>query len=139
MYKIIGGDQKEYGPVTADEVRRWIAEGRLNGKSRVQPEGSAEWQPLGGLPEFTEALRTQAGTEAPSSGEPMPPVSAQIWTAQILAQQPRLQIGNCLAFSWRLLTANFGLLFAATFIVWVCGIISSFVPLIGGLLYLAVG
>src|SRR2546425_1488313 len=80
MYKIIGGDQKEYGPVSADEVRRWIAEGRLNRQSRVQPEGSAEWQPLGGFPEFAEALRAQAGTAVPPSGEPMPPVSAQIWT-----------------------------------------------------------
>ena len=139
MYKIIGGDQKEYGPVSADEVRRWIGEGRLNGQSRVQPEGSAEWQPLGGLAEFAEALRAQAGTAVPPPGEPMPPVSAQIWTAQILAQQPQLPMGNCLALSWRLLTANFGLLFAATFIVWVSGIVCSVVPFIGGVLSWAVG
>jgi len=139
MYKIIGGDQKEYGPVTADEVRRWIAEGRLNGQSKVQPEASPEWHPLGGFPEFADALRAQAGTAVPPPGEPMPPVSAAIWTAQVLAQQPQLQIGNCLALSWSLLTANFGLLFAATFVVWVCGIICSFVPLVGGLLNWAVG
>ena len=139
MYKIIGGDQKEYGPVSADEVRRWIAEGRLNRQSRVQPEGSAEWQPLGGFPEFAEALRAQAGTAVLPSGEPMPPVSAQIWTAQVLGQQPQLQIGNCLALSWRLLTANFGLLFAASFIVWVLSIICSAVPLVGWALNWAVG
>ena len=85
MYKIIGGDQKEYGPVSADEVRRWIAEGRLNGQSRVQLEDSTEWEVLGSLPEFAEALRVQAGTAVPPPGEPMPPVSAQIWTAQVLA------------------------------------------------------
>ena len=71
MYKIIGGDQKQYGPVSADEVRRWIAEGRLNGQSRVQPEGSAEWHLLGGLAEFAEALRAQAGTAVPPPGEPI--------------------------------------------------------------------
>jgi len=120
-------------------VRRWIAEGRLNGQSKVQPEASPEWHPLGGFPEFADALRAQAGTAVPPPGESMPPVSAAIWTAQVLAQQPQLQIGNCLALSWRLLTANFGLLFAATFVVWVCGIICSFVPLVGGLLNWAVG
>ena len=29
-YTIIGGDQKEYGPVTGDDLRQWMAEGRLN-------------------------------------------------------------------------------------------------------------
>ena len=28
MYKILGADQKEYGPVTAEELRIWIAQGR---------------------------------------------------------------------------------------------------------------
>ncbi len=139
MYKIIGGDQKEYGPVTADELRRWIAEGRLNRQSQAQLEGSAEWHPLASFPEFAEALRAQAGPAVPPPGEPMPPVSAQIWTAQIFAQQPQLQVGNCLALSWSLLTANFGLLFAATFIVWVSGIVCSAVPFIGGALSWAVG
>ena len=29
MYKIIGGDQKEYGPVTAEQLRLWVTEGRV--------------------------------------------------------------------------------------------------------------
>ena len=52
MYKIIGGDQKEYGPVSAEDLRRWISEGRANAKTMVQPEGSSAWQPLGEIPEF---------------------------------------------------------------------------------------
>ena len=97
MYKIIGGDKKEYGPVSADELRRWIAEGRLNGQSLALAEGSAEWRPLSSFPEFAEALRGQAGASVPPPGVPMPPVSAEIWTAQILAQQPQIQVGRCLA------------------------------------------
>jgi len=27
VYKIIGADGKEYGPITAEQLRRWIAEG----------------------------------------------------------------------------------------------------------------
>jgi len=35
MYTIIGGDQKQYGPVTAEELRRWIAEGRADAQTQV--------------------------------------------------------------------------------------------------------
>jgi TM2 domain-containing membrane protein YozV len=61
MYKIIGADGREYGPVSADQLRRWIAEGRANAQSRVQPASSVEWKPLGEWPEFAVA----AGTPPP--------------------------------------------------------------------------
>lgn len=68
MYKIIGGDQKEYGPVTAADIRQWIAEHRLNAHSKVLAEGSADWKPLSEFPEFADALRAgpqPAPTPAP--------------------------------------------------------------------------
>jgi hypothetical protein len=52
MYRIIGADGKEYGPITADQVRQWMAEGRANAQTRVLAEGSTEWKTLGELPEF---------------------------------------------------------------------------------------
>ncbi|MBA4150902.1 MAG: NINE protein [Verrucomicrobia bacterium] len=55
MYKILGGDRQEYGPVSAEHVRQWIAEGRANAGTLVQPEGSSAWVPLGSLPEFSLA------------------------------------------------------------------------------------
>ena len=55
MYKIIGADQKEYGPVTADQLRQWLAEGRVNPQTQVLPEGVTEWTTLGALPEFATA------------------------------------------------------------------------------------
>ena len=58
-YTIIGGDQKEYGPITADDVRLWIAEGRLNEHSLVRAEGDAEFRPLGNIPEFAGAFARQ--------------------------------------------------------------------------------
>jgi hypothetical protein len=36
MYRIIGADQKEYGPVTQDQICQWIAEGRANAHSRAR-------------------------------------------------------------------------------------------------------
>jgi hypothetical protein len=55
MYKLLGGDQKEYGPVSADQLRQWIAEGRANGQTLVQADGGA-WKPLSTFPEFADAL-----------------------------------------------------------------------------------
>jgi TM2 domain-containing membrane protein YozV len=52
MYKIIGGDGKEYGPVTAEQIRTWLREGRSTLQTLVQPEGTADWKPLSSLPEF---------------------------------------------------------------------------------------
>lgn len=54
-YKIIGADQKEYGPVTAEQLRQWLAEGRLDGQTRVQSEGSSDWKALSEFPEFANA------------------------------------------------------------------------------------
>jgi hypothetical protein len=52
MYKIIGADGKEYGPATLEQLRAWIAEGRVNNQTRIQVEGSSEWKPLAAFPEF---------------------------------------------------------------------------------------
>jgi hypothetical protein len=56
MYKIIGADQKEYGPIPGDHIRQWIAESRLNGQTQVRLEGEQEWKPLSSFPEFADAL-----------------------------------------------------------------------------------
>ena len=60
MYKIIGADKHEYGPVTTEQLRQWIAEGRANSQTEVQPEGSTEWTTLGQLPEFAGAFAPTA-------------------------------------------------------------------------------
>src|SRR5437899_1304909 len=56
MYKIIGTDDKEYGPVSADLLKQWIADHRVNAQTRVWPEGATEWKPLGEIPELAAAL-----------------------------------------------------------------------------------
>ena len=67
MFKILGSDGKEYGPVTAEVVREWIRERRATGQTRVQPDGNAEWITLSALPEFAADLAANA---APP---PLPP------------------------------------------------------------------
>jgi hypothetical protein len=56
MYYIQGADQKEYGPVSSDQLRQWISENRLNRFSPARAEGDSLWKTLGDFPEFAEAL-----------------------------------------------------------------------------------
>ena len=52
MYKIIGADGREYGPVAAGQLRQWLAEGRINAQTPVLAPDAPEWKPLGQLPEL---------------------------------------------------------------------------------------
>jgi len=70
MYKLIGADGKEYGPIAADTVRQWSAEGRADGLTKVLPEGSPQWKSLGELPEFAAALGGLARPLAPAPFSP---------------------------------------------------------------------
>ena len=72
MYKILGTDQKEYGPVSADQVRQWIADGRVAGPTRVKAEGSSDWKSLSEFHEFAAALAAKSA--APGLPPPPPPI-----------------------------------------------------------------
>jgi hypothetical protein len=52
MYKIRGADDKEYGPVSVEQIHQWLAEGRLNGRTPVREESSTEWRLLSDVPEL---------------------------------------------------------------------------------------
>ena len=69
MYKIIGADGKEYGPITLEVVRQWIAEGRANSQTKVLPEGTTEWKTIADLPELS-AVSTGA-TAPPATPGPI--------------------------------------------------------------------
>ena len=78
MFKLLGADQKEYGPVSADQICQWIAQGRANGQTRAQADGSTDWKPLADYPEFADALQAAASpggqpSSAPGSPPPLPP------------------------------------------------------------------
>jgi hypothetical protein len=52
IYKIVGEDGKEYGPVTGEQIRQWIAEGRVESRTPVFMDGAKDWNFVGLLPEF---------------------------------------------------------------------------------------
>ena len=69
MYNIIGGDGKEYGPISAEDLRKWVAEGRLNAQTRAKAESDAEFRPLSAFPEFADVFATTAAPAVMPSSE----------------------------------------------------------------------
>ena len=66
VYHIIGSDQKEYGPVSAEQIRQWAAEGRVHRATAARPANETEWKTLGTLPEFAESFPPPAGLTPPT-------------------------------------------------------------------------
>jgi len=67
MYKIIGGDGKEYGPVDLAQMQRWLRENRINGATMVQAAEGGEWKPASSFPEFATAPLQTSGAPVPAA------------------------------------------------------------------------
>ncbi len=143
MYKIIGADGKEYGPVSAEQLRQWLTEGRINNQTRIQADGSADWKAFGDCPEFASAASTP------------PPFTPHTSSGDSFDGDYELEIGGSISKGSTVLQANLGVLIGATliyiatqivasvlgaipFIGWIFSILNLFIaaPLMGGLFYI---
>jgi hypothetical protein len=84
MYRIIGADGKEYGPISADQMRQWIAEGRANAGTPVLAQGATEWKTLGLLAEFSLLFAGTAPSSAPSTYAPGTHKSSALATTALI-------------------------------------------------------
>ena len=133
MYKIIGGDGQEYGPVDIEQLRQWIAEGRLDGRTMVQLEGATDWQPAMAVTELAALLSSAGATSPPPATEtPLPT------TESILARDYQVQTGSWISAGWELVKSRFWMLVGATLVILLIQIAAESVPLIGGLVGLVV-
>src|ERR1051326_30614 len=136
MYKMIGADGREYGPITSDQLRQWIREGRANAQTKVLPEGTTDWKTLADLPEFADLLRSTA------SGPGVPPVVGAVdpeaLAAEILARDYTIDIGRCIGRGWELVKKDFWLLIGASF---VGGLVAAGggIPYLGPIIGLVIG
>jgi hypothetical protein len=83
---MLGGDGKEYGPVSADQLRQWAAEGRANLQTQVRPTEGGAWAALGAVPE----LNAPAGYAAAAANPGLASVLAQ--TTNVAADDPTAQV-----------------------------------------------
>jgi hypothetical protein len=130
MYKIIGADERVYGPVSAAQLRQWMEEGRASFQTRVQTEGSSEWVPLGSLLEFADA-----STVAPP---PIAVADAQRQARDVLLQDYRISIGDCIGRAWELIKRDFWFLVGASFVAGLIGA-GGFIPYLGAVAGLIIG
>ena len=68
-FKILGADQKEYGPVPVGKILQWLAEGRIDEQTPAQAVGSVEWKPLAA---FTDLLKKMPSIPLPPALTPQP-------------------------------------------------------------------
>lgn len=135
---MIGGDGREYGPVTGTQLREWIAQRRANASTRIRRPDQKEFTPLGTWPEFAES---KADSDHPLSTAPPTLDSAQAdqLAAEIIGRGYNLAVGRCLARSWQLYKANFWLLTGTTAIVLLLHSVLHSVPVVGNVAAVALG
>ena len=142
MYRIIGGDGREYGPVTAAQIAQWIAQNRANGLTRVKAEGATTWLPLAETPEF-------AALFAPS---PIPPPAAAAEPAEPGALPPQklapppappeaaheaadrawtLGVCETLSQGWAIVSRRPGLVVGATLVATLVNALAGSLPIVG--------
>lgn len=89
MFKILGADGKEYGPVTVDQLKQWISEGRANHETMAQKAGDYSWKSLAQYAEFAGLFAAQppALPTGPVGAAPAAAVGAPATDARARALQ----------------------------------------------------
>lgn len=148
MYKIIGGDGREYGPVSSAQITQWIAQNRANAQTVAQAEGSTDWLPLAQQPEFAAAFAARTlpppipgagvpdlpGTSSPVYSAPAAPAAPAdpATAARACADRPyQLSVLDTLTRGWEIVTANFWLTVGASLVAMLANAAASSLPLVG--------
>ena len=130
MFTIIGGDGKEYGPASAEQLRAWIASGRANLETKAKTLGSDEWRRLG---DYAEFFPTDGAPPVIDASTPAPDTSAPADAAALLARARPLDVFSCLDRSFTLWKANFFPLVGATLLIVVVQMAIGIVPILGAI------
>ena len=77
MYYIIGKDQKQYGPISENEVYAWITERRIITSTLIREENSDQWGTVGTHPLFSsfvlQSTLPMGGNLGSQTGNGSPP------------------------------------------------------------------
>ncbi len=129
MYFLIGGDGREYGPFTADQIRDWVTQGRANLHSRVRLDGGTLWQEIREVPEFGDLTSPGAlGTGVPP---PPPTLTPETLAAEYLSRNVDVDIGSCITRGWALVRDNPGLTIGSSLLIALVSFALSMIPVVG--------
>ncbi len=136
MFIIIGGDGKEYGPVSAEQVRIWLASGRANLQTKAKYAGTEDWHTLAEYTEFVGDSAAPAMTPPPM---PAGEIDPKTFAADLIARAAPLDIFGCIGRGWGLLKANFWPVVGTTALVIIVAAVANAIPFLGWLAGLLLG
>jgi len=133
MFTIIGGDGKEYGPVTLEQLRTWIGDGRANLESQAKRTDDEQWRRIGDFPEFSGAEEMPPPPAPHSLPETTGPITVdpKTYADDLIARASKLGVVDCLDRSWNLLKSDFWPIIGATLVLFVVLMAASAVPILG--------
>jgi len=73
QYKIIGGDDTEYGPATLAELKSWIRDGRVAAMTKVWRSDLSIWSPADRYTELLDDLARLNASVAAAADRALPP------------------------------------------------------------------
>ena len=133
MYKIIGIDGRQYGPVPAEEIRRWLAERRVQPQTLLQAEGTADWKPMSAFPEFAADFKA-----APPPIIPPPPAHDPRASQKIAAGILGILLGSLGIHKFILGYTGAGIIMLLVTVLTcgIAGVLMHIIGLIEGIIYL---
>jgi hypothetical protein len=121
QYFLIGTDGRHYGPLSHDDVRTWLADGRASRHSRARRDTEDQWIALREMLEFEDATRPPyLGGDSPADA---PADSVRVRDApHVRDRSRRLDPLSCFRRGWWLLASDFATLagwtLVATVLMW---------------------
>ena len=135
MYKIIGADGQPYGPVNAEQIRRWIAENRVNAQTLILPDGASDWKPLSSFPEFVGETKS---APPPLSAAPPSFATASRASNKVAAGVCGILLGSLGIHKFILGYTGAGLILLLVTVLTcgIAGVVTHIIGLIEGIIYL---
>lgn len=139
-YFLIGTDGRHHGPLSTDDVKRWLAEGLASRYSRARRETEAQWSALREMPEFEEETRPpHVGGSLPTEAEPGAADDEHHTTVPHAGGSTGgLDPLSCFRRSWLLVASDFAVLGGWTLLSAIVIIALSLVPGAGGVVAMPV-
>lgn len=147
MYRIIGGDGREYGPVYPEQIQNWIAQRRADAGTLAKGVDATDWTPLGQLPEFAAdfaalnappALPPPLPADAPGAGDAETAANsaadardAAAYIGNCLGRPYRVSIGAAISRGYDLVAKQFWLALGAVLMVTGVHVAIALVPFVG--------
>jgi hypothetical protein len=149
MFTILGGDGKEYGPVTAGKIMEWLQGGRANLQTKARRNDETEWKALGEFLEFTHAPGNPAPLDPAAVGLPAHPATpvtfitptaplsstvpsdGRAFADDVLARAVPLDVFECLSRSFALWKSHFLPLVGVTLLILAVQFAIAIVPILG--------